>query len=87
MPVRDTESIDILISAQGFTVMAPLVVLWIVIFGILGIVIDSFSTESVISGSIGTLFCFGKNQYCTASEMRKAMAKRLMMRSLSMMIS
>jgi hypothetical protein len=44
--VSGRESIDTVISSHGFIVIAPLVVLWIVTFGIFGIVILSLSTET-----------------------------------------
>jgi hypothetical protein len=86
IPDSGLESIDILISSHGLMVIAPDVVLWTVNLGILGTVMLSLSRERYMSGTTGAVFCFGKNQYCTRSDTRKATTKRLMMRSLSMMI-
>jgi hypothetical protein len=84
IPVRGMELYNIEISVQGCIVIVPVVVLWIVIFGIFGITILSFSTDKYTSVITGVVLLVGKNQYCTISDTRNARAKRLIKRSLSM---
>ena len=85
--VRDLESTEILISSHGLIVSAPVVVLWIVIFGILGTTILSDSVDIYTSCATGVVIFCGKSQYCTRSDTRNAIAKRLRIRSLSMIES
>jgi hypothetical protein len=82
--VRARESTEIVISSHGLIVTLPVVVLWRVILEILGTTILSDSTDIYTSGSTGVVAGFGKNQYCTRSDTRNAIANRLRIRSLSM---
>lgn len=83
IPVSGRESIVIFTSSQGLRVIDQVVVLWMVIFGILGITILSFSTEINTSERTGAVFFAGKNQYCTIRDIRNAIANRFIRRSLS----